>query len=86
MTLPPAQGGQQFAPSRATTPVKSQNTPVDVTVYRTLKGTMHTFKAEQGLLVCWGGFNKKVLQESQQSHFMVRLWDSSDLVGAIYRN
>ena len=66
--------------------VKSQNTPADVTVYRTLKGTMHTFKAEQGLLVCWGGFNKKVLQESQQSHFMVRLWDSSDLVGAIYRN
>ena len=66
--------------------VKSQNTPADVTVYRTLKGTMHTFKAEQGLLVCWGGVNKKVLQESQQSHFMVRLWDSSDLVGAIYRN
>ena len=66
--------------------VKSQNTPADVTVYRTLKGTMHTFKAEQGLLVCWGGFNKKVLQESQQSHFMVRLWDSSDLVEAIYSN
>ena len=66
--------------------VKSQNTPADVTVYRTLQGTMQTFKAEQGLLVCWGGFNKKVLQESQQSHFMVRLWDSSDLVGAIYRN
>ena len=63
--------------------VKSQNTPVDATVYRTLKGTMLTFKAEQGLLVCWGGFNKKVLQESQQSHFMVRLWDSNDLVGAI---
>ena len=34
--------------------VKSQNIPADVTVYRTLKGTMHTFKAEQGLLVCLG--------------------------------
>ena len=66
--------------------VKSQNTAADVTVYRTLQGTMQTFKAEQGLLVCWGGFNKTVLQESKQSHFMVRLWDSSDLVGAIYRN
>ena len=66
--------------------VKSQNTAADVTVYRTLQGTMQTFKAEQGLLVCWGGFNKTVLQESKQSHFMVRLWESSDLVGAIYRN
>ena len=66
--------------------VKSQNAPADVTVYRTLQGTMQIFNAEQGLLVCWGGFNKNVLQESKQSHFMVRLWDSRDLVGAIYRN
>ena len=47
---------------------------------------MQTFKAEQGLLVCWGGFNKVVWAESRQGHFMVRLWDSRDLVGAIYRN
>lgn len=66
--------------------VKSQNNPADVTVYRTLQGTMQTFKAEQGLLVCWGGFNRAVLSESKQGHFMVRLWDSSDLVEAIYRN
>ena len=66
--------------------VKSQNSPADVTVYRTLHGTMQTFKAEQGLLVCWGGFNKVVLTESKPSHFLVRLWDSRDLVEAIYRN
>jgi len=65
--------------------VKSQNSPADVTVYRTLQGTMQTFKAEQGLLVCWGGFNKAVLSESRQGHFTVRLWDSGDLVEAIYR-
>ena len=47
---------------------------------------MQTFNAEQGLLVCWGGFNKAVFRESKQSHFMVRLWDSSNLVEAIYRN
>ena len=47
---------------------------------------MQTFDAEQGLLVCWGGFNKSVMQESRQGYFMVRLWDSSDLVKAIYRN
>jgi restriction system protein len=66
--------------------VKSQNSPADVTVYRTLQGTMQSFKAEQGLLVCWGGFNKVVLGESKQGHFTVRLWDSRDLVEAIYRN
>ena len=65
--------------------VKSQNSPADVTVYRTLQGTMQTFKAEQGLLVCWGGVNKVVLAESRRGHFMVRLWDSRDLVRAIYR-
>jgi len=71
---------------RLCTQVKSQDTTADVTVYRTLQGTMQTFDAEQGLLVCWGGFNKAVLQESRQGHFTVRLWDSRDLVQAIYRN
>ena len=66
--------------------VKSQVAPADVTVFRTLQGTMQSFKADQGLLVCWGGFNKVVLKESRQSHFIVRLWDSRDLVEAIYRN
>lgn len=65
--------------------VKSQNSPADVTVYRTLQGVMQTFKAEQGLLVCWGGFNKAVQAEARQGHFTVRLWDSRDLVEAIYR-
>lgn len=65
--------------------VKSQNSPADVTVYRTLQGTMQTFNAEQGLLVCWGGFNKAVLTEARQGHFSVRLWSSTDLVEAIYR-
>ena len=66
--------------------VKSQQSPADVTVYRTLQGTMQTFSAEQGLLVCWGGFTRAVEQEARQSHFTVRLWDSSDLVTAILRN
>jgi restriction system protein len=65
--------------------VKSQNSPADVTVFRTLQGSMQSFKAEQGLLVCWGGFNKVLLNEARQGHFMVRLWDSRDLVEAIYR-
>lgn len=65
--------------------VKSQNVPADVLVYRTLQGSMQSFKAEQGLLVCWGGFNKSVIIEARQGHFTVRLWDSGDVVEAIYR-
>jgi restriction system protein len=65
--------------------VKSQNSPADVTIYRTLQGAMQTFNAQQGLLVCWGGFNKVVLTEARTGHFSVRLWDSGDLVEAIYR-
>jgi restriction system protein len=66
--------------------VKSQSSPADVTVYRTLQGSMQSFKAEQGLLVCWGGFNKVVLAEAKQGHFSVRLWESRNVVEAIYRN
>lgn len=65
--------------------VKSQGTPADVNVYRSLQGAMQSYKSEQGLLVCWGGFNKVVLSEAKQGHFTVRMWDSSDLVEAIYR-
>jgi restriction system protein len=66
--------------------VKSQASPVDVTVYRALMGTMQSFKAGQGLLVAWGGFNKAVQTESKQGYFAVRLWESRDLVEALYRN
>jgi restriction system protein len=66
--------------------VKSQASTCDVTVYRGLLGSMQTFKADQGLLVCWGGFNKVLMAEAKQSHFSVRLWESRDLVEAILRN
>jgi len=66
--------------------VKSQTSSVDVTVFRTLQGAMRSFNADQGLLVAWGGCNRAVRAEARQSHFIVRLWDSSDLVEAIYRN
>ena len=66
--------------------VKSQTSPVDVTVYRTLQGSMQSFNAEQGLLVAWGGVNKAVVNEAKQGYFTVRMWDSRDLVEAIYRN
>lgn len=63
--------------------VKSQDSQADVTVYRGLQGSMQSFKADQGLLVCWGGFSKALLAEAKQGHFLVRLWESRDLVEAL---
>ncbi len=95
LSPPGADGGVDILAGRGTlgldqprlcVQVKSQTSAVDVTVYRTLQGSMQSFKADQGLLVSWGGFNKVVLTEAKQSHFFVRLWDSKDLVEAVYRN
>lgn len=66
--------------------VKATESQADVKVFRELVGTMDTFKAEQGLLVCWGGFTRPLEQEARQKVFKVRLWGQTDLVNAIYRN
>ncbi len=65
--------------------VKATEAPSDVKTFRELVGTMDTFKADHGLLVCWGGFNRALEREARQKIFRVRLWDQSDLVNAIYR-
>jgi len=49
--------------------VKSQTSPCDVMVYRTLQGSMQTFSAQHGLLVCWGGFNRALQKEANQGYF-----------------
>lgn len=66
--------------------VKSSRNPVDVTVFRGLQGSMATFQADQGLLVSWGGFTNAVPREARLCFFSVKLWDSGDLVKAIFRN
>ena len=46
---------------------------------------MATFTAQQGPLVCWGGFNTAVLREARLGCFAVRLRDATALI-AILRN
>ena len=46
---------------------------------------MRQLNAEQGLLVCWGGFRKSVEVEAKTNPFDVRRWDSKALIEAIYR-
>lgn len=66
--------------------VKATEATADVKIFRELVGTMDNFKADQGLLVCWGGFKQTLKQEARQKVFKVKLWDQSDIVNAIYRN
>ena len=65
--------------------VKATESTADVKIFRELVGTMDHFKADQGLLVCWGGFTQPLKQEARQKVFRVKLWDQSDLVNAVYR-
>ena len=66
--------------------VKSSTSPCDVNVFRALQGTMQTFQADRGLLVSWGGFTKTALRESKTHFFAIRLWDSQDVIEALYRS
>ena len=75
-----------FAEPRLVVQVKSSASPADVTVLRGLQGIFKNFGAQQGLLVSWGGFTSSVLQEARQSFFSIRLWDSGDLLQAIFKN
>lgn len=79
-----ASGPMGFDSPRLCVQVKSATAPVDVTVFRSLKGTMDSFAAEQGLLVAWGGFKDTVLKEASNSYFRVRLWTASDLIEQIF--
>ena len=76
-------GPMGFDQPRLCVQVKSSDTPVDVTVLRELKGVMDDFKADQGLLVSWGGFKQTVLNDSRRRFFEIRLWDAGDLVKEI---
>ena len=80
------QGTLGFQEPRLCVQVKSSQSTADVTILRALQGTMQNFKADQGLLVCWGGFNKVVEKEARLSFFSVRLWDANDLIEAILKS
>jgi len=66
--------------------VKSSTSPVGVDALRNLQGVCQSFKAEQGLLVSWGGFNRKVLEEARLNFFTIRLWDSGALLSEILKH
>jgi restriction system protein len=79
-------GPMGFSSPRLCVQVKSSLDPVDVTVLRGLQGILQNFGANQGLLVCWGGFKTSVIQEARRSFFTIRLWDSGNLLQVLLKN
>lgn len=79
-------GPMGFGPPRLCVQVKSSPSPADVNVLRGLQAVLQNFHAEQGLLVCSGGFKSSVIQEARQNFFTIRLWDSGDLLAMILKN
>jgi restriction system protein len=64
--------------------VKSSAKPEDVRTVRELQGVLANRGADQGLLVAWGGITKPAEREVSALGFKVRVWDSNDLLKAIY--
>jgi restriction system protein len=79
-------GPMGFDQPRLCVQVKSSSGPVNVDILQRLHGSMKKVGADQGLLVSWGGFNSKVPAEARDQFFVVRLWDSGELIQAILDN
>lgn len=69
-----------FGHPRICVQVKSQTSPLERPVLDQLVGTMQHVGADQGLLVCWGGFKPTILREVPRLFFKVRTWDQNDLI------
>ncbi|MDD3584636.1 MAG: restriction endonuclease [Kiritimatiellae bacterium] len=75
-----------FGRPRICVQVKSQDAPLERPVLDQLLGTMQNVQADQGLLVCWGGFKPTIKREASRLFFTVRLWDQNDLIDQVLLN
>jgi len=80
-----AAGPLGFDKPRVCVQVKSSSSPVDVKILRELQGVMSKVRAEQGLLVAWGGFTNRCIQEARDAFFSIRLWDQGQLLRVIFQ-
>jgi restriction system protein len=79
-------GPMGFDPPRLLVQVKGGDSQQDIKVLRELRGVMQDFKADQALLVAWGGFKRTILADARKSFFDLRLWDAGDLVENVLRH
>src|SRR5690606_33117802 len=81
-----APGPLGFGHPRICVQVKSTNDTVDLPTLNQLVGAMHNTKADQGLLVSWGGFKGSVTKEVPNQFFQVRLWTQKKLIEELQAN
>lgn len=80
-----AAGSLGFDRPRLCVQVKSTSSPIDVKILRELQGVMAKVRADQGLLVAWGGFNTLAMQEARDAFFSIRLWDQGNLLDEVFK-
>lgn len=66
--------------------VKSQDSPIGVTIYRELRDKTTRMNATHGLLVSWGGFKKSIHNEAKDDVFKIQLWESKEVIEELLRN
>ena len=86
MDIIAGRGPLGFDAPRLCVQVKATAARSDVKVVRELLGVLPHRRADQGLLVSWGGFTEPASKEANQSYFSLRLWDSERLLQALLDN
>ena len=81
-----APGNLGFDHPRVCVQVKSEEKPIEREVLDKLLGTMQNVRAEQGLLVSWGGFKNTIERERANQFFRVRLWNRNELIENLLSN
>jgi len=63
---------------------KSEAGQIGAGVVRGLQGAMASHKADQGLLVAWGGLNKAATQAIRTDRLSIRVWDADQVLDHIF--
>lgn len=64
--------------------VKSGAAAIGAPVVRGLQGAMLSHRADQGLLVAWGGITKEAKAEIRKDRLTMRVWDADDLLDQVF--
>ena len=64
--------------------VKSEPTAIDVKVVRGLHSAMTQHRADQGLLVAWGGVTANASREFRRDRTSFRIWDSEEILNRLF--
>ncbi|MEN9751831.1 MAG: hypothetical protein RLZZ600_878 [Actinomycetota bacterium] len=66
--------------------VKSQNSAVSDTVLQQLNGALHRYRADQALLVTFGGVTAPAKAYLESQYFNIRVWTLDDILQNVYEH